>query len=170
MTHVIRELASGIRRRVVALIRRPIGRLAGNARLAADIQAMRAELAADIQALRAELHAFAGSLHAGTIARIDALDARVESDLMELLKLRRTPDSAVESELTDSMRMVIENATAQIKQALLDRGDLNARILEQEFVRVTSRLERRLDEISSGRARVMEASEGPSLLPLTPGR
>jgi hypothetical protein len=48
------------------------------------------------------------------------------------------------------MRLVIERATADIRQALLDRSDLNMRVLEQELVRVTSRLASRLDEIASG--------------------
>lgn len=120
------------------------------ARLAADVQAVRCEIERQTTTLRTELHAFAGSLHASTIVRLDALHTRVESDLMALLTFRQAPDSDLESELTDSMRLVIERATADIRQALLDRSDLNMRVLEQELVRVTSRLESRLDEIVSG--------------------
>jgi hypothetical protein len=176
---MIRESASGSLQRIGALMRRAIGRVTRSARtnrrtgtidaLAQDIQALRAEIDERGNSLRAELHAFAGSLHAATIARLDGLEARVESDLMVLLKFRRTPDSELESELTDSMRLVIEAAVAEIRQALLDRSDLNVRVLEQELVRVTSRLERRLDEISSGRGRLLEASDRPSV-PLAPDR
>jgi hypothetical protein len=120
------------------------------ARLAADVQAVRGEIESQTTTLRTELQAFAGSLHASTIARLDALHTRVESDLMALLTFRQAPDSDLESELTDSMRLVIERATAEIRQALLDRSDLNMRVLEQELVRVTSRLESRLDDIASG--------------------
>ena len=132
---------------------------AARAELLGAIEALRTDTAAQMEALRRELQALTGSLHLGSLERIEAVERALET-------LGRPADPAPTAGAVAKGRRgdqaALERATAELQRVLLERNEALVRALEQELVRVTVQLQGRLDEIEARGDRGTSAEPRPS--------